>query len=135
MIKRMKMFLWIVVGLLLACGGCSRPAPAHLTDAEMAEIRSWVNEFFLQFGRDDEAEDDEVVIQLAEKFRDLIASREVLVEDVCYAVRTKVDGGEDSLGRQMVVLWLDKEPFLGLEFEVDRARGVIVSVKVDSGRE
>lgn len=129
----MNKFIAIVCGMMAV--GCSRPAPAHLTAAEMAEIRSWVNEFFLQFGRDDEAEDDEVVIQLAEKFRDLIASREVLVEDVCYAVRTKVDGGEDSLGRQMVVLWLDKEPFLGLEFEVDRARGVIVSVKVDSGRE
>lgn len=131
----LKISKYIVVAYGMAVVGCSRPAPAHLTAAEMAEMRSWMTEFSVQFSRDGDVQDEVVVARLADKFRDLIASREVLVEDVCYAVRTKVDAGEDSIGRQMVVLWLDKEPFLGLEFEVDRARGVIVSVGVDCGRE
>lgn len=134
MIKRMKMFLWIVVGLLLlACGGCSRPAPAHLTAAEMAEIRSWVKACVPPSGKYDDMSDEDVD-QLVSRFESIVQAKAVRVEDICYALRMCESSGND-FGEYAVTFWLINNPLIGVRFVYDRHSGIITRVMADYVKE
>lgn len=132
----MKMFLWMVVGLLLlACGGCSRPAPAHLSATEMAELRSTVDESF-ELVEGERILTMKGLVRLERRMTSFVETRNVLVDDLFYALRRPCGSSFDRLYNEYkAVFILQVDPGVELCFAFDAESGVVSRAYIESGCE
>lgn len=124
---RINRILYLMIVLL--CGGCDQATPAHLTAAEMAELRSWIKECRPPSHDLNDVKDGSID-RFEGRLKSLVESRRVMIEDLCYAFRSDVSS-DNVLGEYSATFWLTLEPLLGMRAVFDNRYGVVTRVYVD----
>ena len=115
--------------------GCSRSIPAHLTATEMAELRSAVDESF-ELVEGERILTMKGLVRLERRMTSFVETRNVLVDDLFYALRRPCGSSFDRLYNEYkAVFILQVDPGVELCFAFDAESGVVSRAYIESGCE